>query len=139
MTPRMLLIEDSDDDVELTTHALQEVDFKCDLAIARSGEEALEYLLCTDELPKVALLDLNLSGTSGLEVLRRIRENERTRLLPVVILTSSSHDRDVIDSYRLGANGYIQKPVSFVDFIEATRRIVLYWLSLNRTPSHASR
>jgi two-component system response regulator len=140
MTARMLLVEDNEDDVELTLRACQKAGLERELLVVRDGAEAIEYLFCTgrhasrpdDVLPDVVLLDLKLPQMSGHEVLRRIRADERTKLLPVVILSSSSADKDVVESYRLGANSYVQKPVNFDDFLEAARQLALYWLSLNR-------
>lgn len=143
----MLLVEDNPDDVELTIRALQKNRLDNELVVCRDGEEALEFLFCEGrhaqrdpaEMPEIVLLDLKLPGLNGLEVLKRIRSDERTRSLPVVVLTSSSQDRDMVESYALGANSYVQKPVNFSDFLEATRQLGLYWLVLNRRPSLKSK
>lgn len=141
MRRRMLLIEDNEDDIELTLRALKKNNLENELFVARDGKEALDWLFRMnahagreEELPEVVLLDLKLPGMSGLDVLRAIRGDERTNTLPVVILTSSSEDRDMVESYRLGANSYVQKPIDFADFLEATRQLGLYWLVLNRRP-----
>lgn len=148
MSKRMLLVEDNSDDVELTVRALAKNNLDNDLVVCRDGEEALEYLFCegrhaardpNEDLPEIVLLDLKLPGLNGLEVLKRIRANERTKSLPVVVLTSSSQDRDMVESYALGANSYVQKPVNFTDFLEATRQLGLYWLVLNRRPTLKSK
>lgn len=138
----ILLIEDNPDDVELTRRALNRSNVANRLVLVTDGAEALDYLFATGEyaerdasdLPQVILLDLKLPKIDGLEVLRRIRADERTRLLPVVILTSSNRERDVIDSYKLGANSYVRKPVDFEQFVLATRTLGLYWLVLNEPP-----
>ena len=138
---RMLLVEDNEDDIELTLRALKKNRLENELVIVRDGAEALEYLFRTgrhasreDDMPEVVLLDLKLPGLNGLEVLQRIRADARTKMLPVVILTSSSEDKDMVESYRLGANSYVQKPIDFADFLEATRQLGMYWLVLNRRP-----
>ena len=139
----ILLVEDNPDDEELTRLAFAECRIANRLEVARDGQEALDYLFAAGkhsgrdicDQPQVVLLDLKLPKIDGLEVLRRIRANENTRLLPVVILTSSKEERDMVESYSLGANGYIQKPVDFAQFLEAARQLGLYWLVLNETPS----
>jgi DNA-binding response OmpR family regulator len=119
----------------LTLRALKKANVANEIRVARDGEEAVEALLGNDRIrPQVVLLDLKLPKLDGLEVLRRIRGNEQTRLLPVVILTSSDEERDMIESYRIGVNSYIRKPVNFSDFAEATRQLGLYWLVLNECP-----
>ena len=134
----ILLVEDNPDDVTLTLRALKSHHITNEVIVARDGVEALALLFgaadrpAMDELPPVVLLDLKLPKINGLEVLQRIRANERTRLLPVVILTSSDEERDVIDGYSLGANSYVRKPVDFVEFAEATKQLGLYWLLMNR-------
>jgi two-component system response regulator len=134
MTRRsILLVEDSDDDVELTLRAFRKNQIRNEIHIARDGVEALD-LLANGELPAVVLLDLKLPRIDGLEVLRRIRATERTRTLPVVILTSSREESDVVSGYQLGCNSYVRKPVDFGDFLEATRQLGLYWLLLNELP-----
>lgn len=136
----ILLVEDSPDDEMLTVRALRRAGLDDDIVVAHDGVEALDYLFATGtqagrdgrRLPQVMMLDLKLPRIDGLEVLRRVRENERTRLLPVVILTSSDEDRDRLAGYELGANSYVWKPVDFNDFAEAIRQLGLYWLLLNR-------
>jgi two-component system response regulator len=138
----ILLVEDNPDDIALTLRALKKNNIANKVAVARDGEEALEYLTATGryagraatDRPEVVLLDLKLPKAGGLEVLRAIRANPRTRLLPVVVLTSSSEERDIIASYDLGANSYIRKPVDFNQFVEAVRELGLYWLVLNQAP-----
>ena len=136
----ILLVEDNPDDVALTMRALKSHNITNDVVVAKDGVQALEYLFGTKgspavaELPAVVLLDLKLPRVNGLEVLQRIRADERTRLLPVVILTSSDEERDVINGYSLGANSYVRKPVDFVEFTEAARQLGLYWLLMNRAP-----
>lgn len=141
--PRViLLVEDNPDDEALTLRALRTANVSHEVVVARDGVEALDYLFGTGRhtgrdpgrLPEVVLLDLKLPRLDGLEVLRRIRADERTRLLPVVILTSSTEDRDRIESYRLGSNSYVRKPVDFGQFAEAVRQLGLYWLLLNQPP-----
>ncbi len=140
---RILLVEDNPDDEELTLRALRSNNMMNAITIARDGVEALDYLFATgpyaglddSRLPAVTLLDLKLPRVDGLEVLRRMRADERTRLLPVVILTSSREEQDMVTSYSLGANSYIRKPVDFTQFIEAIRQLGLYWLVMNEIPS----
>jgi len=137
---KILLVEDNPDDVALTMRALKSHNMTNDVVVAQDGVQALEYLFGAEgsagpeELPAVVLLDLKLPKVNGLEVLQRIRADERTRLLPVVILTSSDEERDVIDGYRLGANSYVRKPVDFVEFTAAAKQLGLYWLLMNRAP-----
>lgn len=138
----ILLVEDNPDDEALTLRAFRKNNIKNEVVVARDGAEALDYLFATGahegrdvtDLPQVVLLDLKLPKVDGLEVLRRIRADERTRPLPVVILTSSKEERDLIEGYRLGANSYVRKPVNFDEFIEAARQLGLYWLLLNEPP-----
>lgn len=138
----ILLVEDNPDDVELTLDAFRKNSILNEVVVARDGAEALDYLFGTGAyaaqgpapLPAVVILDLNLPKVPGLEVLRRIRSTERTRLLPTVVLTTSVEDRDVIESYNLGANSYVQKPVAFEDFVVAAGRLGLFWLLLNVRP-----
>jgi len=138
----ILLVEDNPSDIGLTKRALEKHRIANGLVIAEDGKEALDYLFGTGphegrvvtDLPAVVLLDLKLPRVDGLEVLRRIRADERTRRLPVVILTSSNEDQDVARSYDLGANSYIRKPVDFVQFAEAVLQLGMYWLVLNESP-----
>ena len=136
----ILLVEDNPDDVALTLRALKSNNITNDVVVAEDGAKALDHLFgadgspATGGLPAVVLLDLKLPKVNGLEVLRRIRSDERTRLLPVVILTSSDEERDVIDGYSLGANSYVRKPVDFVEFTQAAKQLGLYWLLMNRPP-----
>ncbi len=138
----LLLVEDNPDDEALTLRALKQNKISNEVVVARDGAEALDFLFCTGAyvnrdrhvLPEVVLLDLKLPKIDGLEVLRRLRADERTRLLPVVILTSSGEEQDLVNGYRLGANSYIRKPVDFDQFVEAVRNLGLYWLVLNQTP-----
>lgn len=129
----ILLVEDNPDDEALTLRALKRNNILNEVVVAHDGVEALEYLdNCTPEcLPELVLLDLKLPRISGLEVLRQIRENNKTRRLAVVILTSSNEERDILTGYNLGVNSYIRKPVDFEQFIEAVRQLGVYWLVLN--------
>ena len=133
----LLLVEDNPDDEELTIRGLKRANLKNPIDVARDGQGAIDYLLGTDEeqpanpLPAVVLLDLNLPRVGGLEVLKRIRAEQRTRRVPVVILTSSSEDRDLINGYDLGANSYVRKPIQFEEFATTVARLGLYWLMLN--------
>jgi CheY-like chemotaxis protein len=141
MTGTILLVEDSEDDIELTRRALNKNNLTNPLTVARDGQEALDYLLgdgttTPAEPPAMVLLDLQLPRVGGLEVLRRLRANARTRLLPIIILTSSKEDRDLLEGYTYGANSYIRKPVDFAQFTEAVRQLGLYWLILNEAPPH---
>lgn len=134
----ILLVEDNPDDEELTRIAFEESKLLNELVVARDGAQALDYLLDPDgrghPLPALVLLDLKLPKVDGLEVLRRLRATPRTRLLPVVILTTSKEERDVLESYNLGCNSYIRKPVVFNDFIDAVRQLGMYWMMLNEPP-----
>ncbi len=135
----ILLIEDNPDDELLTVRALQKNNIANEIVVVRDGEEALNYLFGTgtfagrdtSQLPQVVLLDLKLPKIDGLEVLKQIRLNPLTQLLPVVVLTSSNEEQDIITSYSLGANSYVRKPVDFTQFIEAAHHLGLYWLVLN--------
>lgn len=134
----VLLVEDNPDDIELTVRAFKESKLVNDLVVVHDGAEALEYLLDGSESrpqPEVILLDLKLPKIGGLEVLRRLRADPRTALLPVVILTSSGQEEDMLTGYSLGANSYVRKPVDFKQFLEATRLIGLYWLLINERAS----
>lgn len=139
MNKWILLVDDSEDDVELTKLALDENKIANTVVVARDGAEALTLLSVESigrlgELPALILLDLNLPRVDGIAVLRTIRGDERTRLVPVVVLTSSEEERDLVESYRLGANSYIKKPVNFSEFRAAMSYLGFYWLILNRTP-----
>jgi two-component system, response regulator len=134
----ILIVEDNPDDEALTLRALQKNNIHNNIVVVRDGAEALDYLFSTGayagtetELPQIVLLDLKLPKVNGLEVLRRIRADERTQNIPVVILTTSKEDRDIADGYSLGANSYVRKPVDFVEFTEAVRQLGVYWLLLN--------
>ena len=135
----ILLVEDNPDDEALTIRALRKNNIGNRLAVVRDGAEALEFLFCSGvyadrdahDKPQVILLDLKLPKVDGLEVLRQLRANPSTRLLPVVILTSSKEEQDMIRGYSLGANSYVRKPVDFNEFVEAVRQLGLYWLVLN--------
>ncbi len=132
----ILLVEDNADDEQLTLRAMRQSDVPNIIRIARDGAEALEMLYSgegANRLPDLILLDLKLPKVSGLEVLQRIRNHDATRILPIVVLTSSDEERDILESYNLGANSYIRKPVDFDQFIDAVRQLGLYWLSMNRT------
>ncbi|MDQ1362609.1 MAG: hypothetical protein QG652_469 [Pseudomonadota bacterium] len=138
----ILLVEDNPDDEALTLRAIKKNNILNEVMVARDGVAALDYLLGTGdhagrdirELPQLVLLDLKLPRIDGLEVLRRLRSEAHTRLLPVVILTTSNEERDIISGYQLGANSYIRKPVDFEQFMEAVRQLGLYWLVLNVAP-----
>jgi two-component system, response regulator len=138
----ILLVEDNPDDEALTLRSLNKGKVINEIVVARDGAEALDYLFGTGkyagrdpaELPQVVMLDLKLPKIDGMEVLRRIRAEECTRLLPVVVLTSSDEEKDLVDSYQLGANSYIRKPVDFHQFAEAVRQLELYWVVLNQGP-----
>ena len=139
----ILLVEDNRDDEELTLRAIKRSNIANEVVVARDGAEALDYLWGagayegrdTRVLPSVVLLDLHLPKINGLEVLQRLRANEATRFLPVVILTSSKEEQDLLDGYRFGCNSYVRKPIDFVEFAEAIRSLGLFWIILNETPS----
>jgi two-component system, response regulator len=138
----ILLVEDNPDDVALTLRALKKNNIMNEVVVARDGVEALDYLFREgswagrdpDETPIIVLLDLKLPKVDGMEVLKRLRADERTRLLPVVILTSSNEESDLVNGYALGANSYVRKPVDFNRFNEAVRQLGLYWLLWNEPP-----
>lgn len=135
----LLLVEDNRDDEELALMAFEQTGIVNDVVVVRDGAEALDYLFGTgkyadrdlSDMPTVVLLDLKLPKISGLEVLRSIRADERTRFIPVVVLTTSNEEQDVINSYKLGCNSYVRKPVDFTQFLDAARQLGLYWLRLN--------
>jgi CheY-like chemotaxis protein len=143
----ILLVEDEQKDEALTLRALRRHNVANNVVVAHDGVEALDYLFrrgnyaerSPDELPEIILLDLKLPRLDGLEVLRQVRADARTRLIPVVILTSSDEDRDRLAGYELGANSYVRKPIDFTDFAEAVRNVGVYWLLLNRPAPRASR
>jgi two-component system response regulator len=138
----ILLVEDNPDDEALTLRALKKHNIGNKVFVVRDGAEALDFLFCTgayadrdvNDMPQVTLLDLKLPKVDGLEVLRRLRADKRTRLLPIVILTSSNEEQDMIQGYKNGANSYVRKPVDFTRFLEAVRELGLYWLVLNQAP-----
>jgi two-component system, response regulator len=138
----ILLVEDRADDVELTLRAFEKANVANEIVVASDGEEAINYLFALGRhagrdskvMPRVVLMDLKLPKIDGLGVLRRIRADERTRRLPVVIMTSSKEERDVIQGYNLGANSFVRKPVDFVQFVEAAKLLGLYWLVINEPP-----
>jgi len=139
----ILLVEDNPNDVELTLHAFRKHNLSNHIQVARDGAEALEFVFGTDAVtqpspessPKVILLDLKLPKIDGLEVLRRLKNDPRTRAIPVVVLTSSREERDIVESYQLGVNSYIVKPVDFGQLTESVRQLGLYWLLLNQPPA----
>lgn len=138
----ILLVDDSEEDRELATHVLRKEKLANRIFMARDGEEALQFLFCTgpfrerdfDNPPKLVLLDLKLPKVSGIEVLRKLKGDPRTQVIPVVIMTSSREERDLVDGYHLGANSYIQKPVDFLQFREVVKQVGLYWLVTNQPP-----
>ena len=139
----ILLVEDNPDDVELTMRAFRKNNIANKVVVACDGVEALDYLFCqgtyasrnAKEDPRLILLDLKLPKLDGLQVLARLRADERTKLVPVVILTSSKEEQDLISGYKSGANSYVRKPVDFIQFVEAVRQIGLYWLLINEVPT----
>jgi two-component system, response regulator len=141
-TVEILLVEDSPQDLELAQRALRKANLTNHIQVARDGAEALDFIFCEgafstrkiEDPPKVILLDLKLPKVDGLEVLRRIKDDERTRMIPVVVLTSSKEQSDVVESYRLGVNSYIVKPVNFESFARAVQELGMYWLLLNQPP-----
>jgi CheY-like chemotaxis protein len=140
----ILYIEDNPSDIELTLHAFKKNHLANDILVGRDGEEALELLYGSERegngalnySPRVILLDLKLPKVDGLEVLKKIKSDERTKTIPVVVLTSSREEKDIIESYRLGVNSYIVKPVDFEKFLEAAKTLGMYWLLINQPPSH---
>lgn len=138
----ILLVEDSPEDLELTIRALRKANIQNRIQVARDGAEALEFIFCEgvyadrkiEQSPKVILLDLKLPKVDGLQVLARIKTDPRTRFIPVVVLTSSKEQRDVVESYKLGVNSYIVKPVNFEGFMAAVQELGMYWLLLNQPP-----
>jgi two-component system response regulator len=142
MNNTILLVEDNPDDVELLLRALKKNNIANNIAITRDGAEALDYVFGTgkypgrdiNDVPRIVLLDLKLPKLNGLQVLERIRADERTALIPVIILTSSKEEQDLINGYKSGANSYVRKPVDFNEFVDAVRQIGLYWLLINEPP-----
>jgi two-component system response regulator len=138
----LLLVEDNSDDLEMALHALRKMNLANHIQVARDGVEALDFIFCRgphagrniENGPKVVLLDLKLPKVDGLEVLQKIKGDPRTRAIPVVVLTSSKEQSDVVESYHLGVNSYIVKPVNFAQFAEAVQKLGLYWLLLNQPP-----
>ena len=139
----IMLVDDSPDDVALTLRAFKKNNMNYKVLVASDGEEALQYLLpdgdSCNPVPALVLLDINLPKINGLEVLRRLREDERTRYLPVVVLTTSNEERDIVETYNLGANSFVRKPVAFGDFLEAVRVLGIYWLLVNQPAKGADR
>jgi len=141
-TGPILLVEDNQDDVELTLLAFREAGIGNQITVVRDGVEALDYVHSraqyrdgdAADFPAVILLDLKLPRLGGIEVLQRLRADSRTRLVPVVVLTTSNEERDIVESYRLGANSYVRKPVDFNEFNEAVRQLGMYWLLMNQAP-----
>jgi two-component system response regulator len=127
----ILLVEDNPDDEKLTLRAMRQSEVPNIVVVARDGAEALDYIVAANKLPALILLDLKLPKVSGLEVLEKLREDARTRTIPVVILSSSDEERDIQESYNLGANSYIRKPVDFDEFIDSVRQLGQYWLTIN--------
>lgn len=144
---RILLVEDNPDDEALTLRALKKQNVVNEIIVARDGAEAIDYLFAEGKYegrvpngnPTLMLLDLKLPKIDGLEVLRRVRSSDRTRMIPVIILTSSDEEKDIIDSYSLGANSYVRKPVDFYQFGEAVQQLHLYWVLLNEPPPEEHR
>jgi two-component system response regulator len=140
----ILLVEDNPDDMDMTLRALRKANLANKIQVARDGAEALEFIFCEgpfagrqiESVPKVILLDLKLPKVDGFDVLRRIKGDPRTKTIPVVVLTSSKEQRDVVESYHLGVNSYIVKPVNFEGFLTAVSELGMYWLLLNQAPRH---
>ena len=143
----ILLVEDNEDDELLTLRAIKLNKIANKIVVARDGQEALDYLFCTGQyqmndpagVPNLILLDINLPKISGIEVLQRIRAMDKTRFIPVVILTSSNLEKDIVETYKLGVNSYIIKPVNFDQFVESVKQIGMYWLLLNQAPPAIAR
>lgn len=139
---KILLVEDNADDIELTLMAFKKNNITNEVVVLNDGEKALEYLFCTgqyanrdpEDSPTLILLDISLPKVNGLEVLKKLRSKERTKLFPVVMLTSSKEEQDVINGYKLGCNSYVRKPVKFDEFVEAVRQLGIYWLLVNEAP-----
>lgn len=146
MKPTILLVEDNPDDRELAQLAFRESGLFPEVEISRNGQEALDYLFGTDDsesrkfpkIPSLVLLDLKLPKIDGFEILRRLRANPRTQFVPVVVMTTSSESKDLIESYRLGCNSYIRKPVDFTQFQAAIRQLAIYWLIFNEAPVNSA-
>ena len=142
----ILLVEDDPSDAELTLHALEKSKLVNKIHVVRDGEEALDFLFCRssfsdrrfEEAPRLVLLDLKLPKVEGLEVLKAVKLDPRTKAIPIIVLTSSKQDRDVVKSYQLGVNSYIQKPVNFGEFQDVVRQLGMYWLLLNSKPPGAA-
>ncbi|SRR5579875_1781980 len=142
----ILLVEDNPADAELTLHALRKNNLANNIHLARDGEEALDFLFCRgpyaarhrENVPRLVLLDLKLPKVDGLEVLQQIKSDPRTQSIPVVVMTSSKEERDLVKSYQLGVNSYIQKPVSFAEFQDVVRQLGMYWLLINSKPPAAA-
>jgi two-component system response regulator len=147
MERTILLVEDNPDDVELTLRALKQYNVRNQIVVVRDGAEALDFLFARGAyaersvcpMPAVVILDLKLPKVDGFEVLQRMRADERTKLIPVVILTSSKEEGDMVNGYKLGANSYVRKPVDFTEFVEAARQLGLYWLVVNEPPPQTRR
>lgn len=143
----ILLVEDNEEDEELAIRALRQAQVSNEIAITRDGKEALEFLFCEGEYqnrdiekqPAVVLLDLKLPKLNGIDVLKRIRADDRTRYIPVVVLTSSSEEDDILQSYASGANSYVRKPIVFSQFADAVAQLGLYWMLLNENPIQSAR
>ncbi|MBS1850882.1 MAG: response regulator [Acidobacteria bacterium] len=137
---QILLVEDNQNDLDLTLHALKKENLANHILVARDGEEALDFLFCRgaysdhsfDHPPRLVLLDLKLPKVTGLEVLQKVKSDPRTKAIPIIVLTSSKEDRDLVNSYNYGCNSYIQKPVSFAEFRETVKHLGLYWLVVNQ-------
>lgn len=141
-TGYILLVEDTQDDIDLTLRALRKQNILNEVIVMQDGAEAIDFLFARGdhshrdprELPQLVLLDINLPKLSGLQVLKRLRDNPMTKMVPVVMLTTSKEDRDVVESYVSGANSYVQKPIAFDDFTEAVKQLGVYWLIVNQSP-----